>query len=78
MQFLNHTAPMRSHTDRAGQPAGAGPNRRQLAVCFWLQELSPKQYWEELMAVVTYWMAQESAATTGTVSVLRQVRHTPP
>ena len=40
-----------------------------------LQELSPKQYWEELMAVVTYWMAQESAATTGTVSVLRQACH---
>jgi hypothetical protein len=27
------------------------------------------------MAVVTYWMAQESAATTGTVSVARQVQH---
>lgn len=40
-----------------------------------LQELTPKQYWEELMAVVTYWMAQESAATTGTVSVAQQVRH---
>jgi hypothetical protein len=27
------------------------------------------------MAVVTYWMAQESAATTGTAAVLRQVPH---
>ena len=54
------------------------PTESNWLSCFWLQELSPKQYWEELMAVVTYWMAQESAATTGTVSVLRQVRRTPP
>lgn len=37
------------------------------------QELSAKQYWEELLAVVTYWMVRERAATTGTASFLRQV-----
>lgn len=39
-----------------------------------VQELAPKQYWEELLAAVTFWMVRERATTTGTVSVLRQVR----
>jgi hypothetical protein len=37
------------------------------------QELSAKQYWEELLGAVTFWMVRERAVTTGTVAVLRQV-----
>jgi hypothetical protein len=41
-------------------------------MCNSRQELSAKQYWEELLGLVTFWMVRERAATTGTVSVLRQ------